>query len=155
MTEWTIRLATLLYVAAAATMIAGGARRARTPWTAACLLYVAHVASAFHFVHEWSHASAYRETARQTAELIGFDWGGGLYWNYLFTLVWTADAAWWWIDGTSYERRPRWVTAAVHGFVGFMFVNGVVVFATGPVRWAGAVATAALAALAIHRYFSK
>ena len=29
-------------------------------------------------------------------ELVGFEWGAGLYANYAFTLLWLADASCWW-----------------------------------------------------------
>src|SRR5204863_4605643 len=50
-----------------------------------------------------------------------------IYFNYLFTLIWTADAAWWWIDKDGYERRARWISISVHAFMAFMFFNGAVV----------------------------
>ena len=36
-----------------------------------------HVISAFHVHYQWSHAIALRETARETAEVIGREAGGG------------------------------------------------------------------------------
>ena len=45
----------------------------------ACLL---HVWCAFNYLYQWSHAIACRDTARQTAELFGIQWGDGLYLNY-------------------------------------------------------------------------
>src|SRR5882762_2048787 len=109
LTRWTVRGALALYALAITVRLAAPARRAeaRFLWTAGCLLFLAHVAAAFHFFHGWSHAHAYRETARQTRELFGIDWGGGLYLNYLFTLAWAADAAYWWWGGLDgYDRRP-------------------------------------------------
>ncbi|HEV3005325.1 MAG TPA: hypothetical protein VGX78_12740, partial [Pirellulales bacterium] len=99
-TRWTVRLALAGY-------FLGGALRAenRTPrgrligriaWTLGCLFYLAHIACAFHVYHGWSHAAAYRHTAEQTAALTGWNWGGGIYFNYLFTVVWLADAIAWW-----------------------------------------------------------
>ncbi len=154
MVEWTIRFSALLYVAAVAMMLIRKGP-VRITWTLAWMFHVEHIALAFHYVHKWSHEAAYRETARQTAELIGVGWGGGLYWNYLFSVLWTADVAWWWVARGSYEGRSRWIGAAIHGFLGLIFFNGVVVFGPGPVRRAGIAAAAGLAALAIHRVFSK
>jgi hypothetical protein len=111
--------------------------RARLAWTAGCLVFVLHVACAFGFYHGWSHAAAYAATARETAVLVGWDWGGGLYANYLFTLVWAADAAWWWRGLESYESRHRSIDWAVQGFLLFMVFNATVVFGQGPVRWLG------------------
>lgn len=144
-TIWSVRAATLFYIAALGVLLTARMpqRRAfaRLAWTMGCLFYLVHVYAAFEFFHRWSHAAAYSETARQTEELFGFDWGGGLYFNYVFTVVWVADAAWWWMHPARYENRPRWIAATVHTFLAFMFFNGAVVFATGFSRWIGAAAT--------------
>jgi hypothetical protein len=79
---------------------------ARLAWTLACAFYLMHVAAAFQFHHHWSHLAAYRETAQQTAEVFGLNWGGGLYFNYAFTIVWIADALWWWRIGLDGYRAP-------------------------------------------------
>ncbi len=81
--------------------------------------------------------AAYRETARQTGELTGFHWGGGLFLNYLLGVLWLADVVWWWMTPASFARRPRGLVLAWHGFLYFMVVNGTVVFGSGPVRWFG------------------
>ena len=54
--------------------------------------------------------------------------------------VWLADAAWWWRDPRGYEVRSRRLDTAVFAFFLFMMVNGAVVFATSPMRFAGALA---------------
>jgi hypothetical protein len=154
LTRWTVWLALGLYALAVAFRLTSPHRRktARALWTVGCVLFLAHVAAAFHFFHGWSHAHAYRETARQTRELFGIDWGGGLYFNYLFTLIWAADAAYWWVAGLdAYDRRPRWIGAALHAFFAFMAINGAVVFAAGPIRWVALATTVALALLAFFR----
>ncbi len=137
MTVWTIRVAALLYVTSLFARLRGWEARARALWTAGLLSYLAHVAAAFQFVHDWSHARAALETARQTEELFGIASGAGLWLNYLFTAVWTADALWWWMDARGYGQRPRWITLSVHAFLAFMFFNGAVVFAEGFSRWVG------------------
>ena len=101
--------------------------------------FLAHVAGAFHFYHGWSHAAAYAETARQTASLLGWNRGGGLYINYAFALVWLGEMVWSWNDAPGRAGRPRWMTWAVRGFFLFMIFNGAVVFISGPKRWAGAI----------------
>jgi len=137
-TRWTIWIALALYVAALGARPASRLRQ--WAWTLGCLFYLAHVAAAFHFYHHWSHAAAYQHTARRTAEVMGLDWGGGLYWNYAFTLVWLGDVIWMWLR----LRRPRWAGAAVQGFLAFMVFNATVVFETGPIRWLGLAATVGL-----------
>src|SRR5258705_11066382 len=98
LTRGTVWLALVLYVAGE--MVNVG-RRGRERFVAArwlnsfgCAAFLAHVTCAFHFYHGWSHSAAYDETARQTAELVGWNWGGGLFLNYLFALVWLGEAAW-------------------------------------------------------------
>jgi hypothetical protein len=152
-TIWSVRAATLFYVTALAIWLgatgprASGSvarRTARLLWTAGCFSYLAHVYGAFEYFHGWSHAAAYAETARQTAELFGLYWGGGLFFNYAFTIVWVADVIWSWRGLQTYERRSRWISAAMHAFLAFMFFNGAVVFASGFSRWLGLAATPVL-----------
>lgn len=92
---------------------------------------VVHSAAAFEVFYARSHAVATAATARQTAAMTGVDYGGGIYLNYLFLLVWVADAAWWWLRPASYEGRRPVIAAIVRGFLLFMFLNGAVVFADG------------------------
>ena len=147
LTLWTVRVSCALYVLALAVWLTRGHAAARLPWTLAFLFYLTHVAAAFSFYHGWSHAAAYRDTARQTAEMFGMDWGGGLYFNYFFTGVWTLDVVWMWRNAASYQARPRWISTTIHAFLAFMFLNGAVVFASGWTRWLGVAATAALCVL--------
>ncbi|HWZ31462.1 MAG TPA: hypothetical protein VNX18_09030 [Bryobacteraceae bacterium] len=120
---------------------------ARISWTLACAFYLAHVAAAFQFQHHWSHQAAYLETARQTADVFGVNWGGGLYFNYVFTVVWIADVWWLWRNGA----RPPWMTVAIHTFFGFMFFNATVVFGSGFMRWFGVASMLVLAVIAASR----
>ena len=145
LTLWTIRLAAVLYAASVMAWLRHRDRSARLTWTLGCLLYVAHVACAFNFYHHWTHWAAYQDTSRRTAELLGLHWGGGIYFNYIFTIVWVVDVFWWWRGVALYRNRPQWMNTSVHTFFAFMFFNAAVVFAAGPVRWLGVVATAALA----------
>jgi hypothetical protein len=127
----------------------GGGERfaaARLFWTLGCLAYLAHVAAAFHFAHDWSHARAYEHTAVRTAELTGWRWGGGLYVNYLFTVLWVADAVWWWAGAVSYRARPAWIGVALHAFMLFVAFNATVVFGAGVIRWCGLAGTLILGA---------
>lgn len=142
LTSWTVRLALILYVGGLALRARAAGRRhtlalARLAWTAGCMAFLIHVASAFHFYHHWSHAAAYEATARRTAEVVGLAWGGGLYANYAFTSLWVADAGWWWRGLSRYQTRRRSVEWAVQGFLGFIAFNATVVFGTGAVRWLG------------------
>lgn len=136
------------YAAGAGAFALGRGRRAwdvwaRAAWTAGCAAMLAHAASAFHFYHGWSHEAAYGDTARQTREVVGLAWGGGLYFNYALLAAWVADAAWWWRRGlAAYRARPRALVFAWQAFLFFMFFNAAVVFVSGAARWAGLVACA-------------
>ena len=154
LTRWTVRAALLLYAATLALRLAAPTRprAARLLWTLGCLLFLAHVAAAFHYFHDWSHDDAYRHTARQTGELVGQYWGGGLFLNYIFIVVWGADVVYWWRRGTgAYAARPRRVDVPLHAFMAFMAFNATVVFASGPTRAAGIAASVLLAGLLLNR----
>jgi hypothetical protein len=115
-----------------------GERWARFAWTTGCAALIAHFISAFEFYHGWSHASAYSETARQTAEVVRINWGGGLFINYAVAALWIADVSWWWFAGLhAYRRRPWLITVLWHGFLIFILFNATVVFKAGLVRWIG------------------
>jgi hypothetical protein len=155
LTRWAVRVALALYVLALAVRVTAAGRRpwlaaARLAWTAGCAAYLLHVACAFAYYHHWSHAEAYEATARRTEEVVGLSWGGGLYANYIFTVVWLADVAWWWWGLDRYEARPRGVEWAVQGWLGFLAFNATVVFGSGAVRWLGLAGCVGLAALAVH-----
>src|SRR5258708_3456302 len=160
--RWSVRAALLLFTVVLAVQLSGGGsgagRRfvARLLWTVGFALFLLHVGLAFHLVHHWSHEAAYRETARRTAELFGAESGAGLYFNYLFILVWAVDLCCWWIVGlVAYDRRPRWIGIAVYGFMAFMAFNATVVFEHRAVRWIGAVISVALVVLWIARLRSS
>ncbi len=146
--RWTVRLALALYAAVLFGWLLTRTGRPwmRWAWTLGCALMLVHTGCAFHFVHGWSHAAAYEDTARQTGELLGVAYGGGLYWNYAFLLVWLADVVWWWAAPAGYVTRSLWVGCVVQGFLAFMAFNGAVVFAAGWVRWVGVVVCIALVA---------
>jgi hypothetical protein len=154
-TLWSIRMSTAIYVASLSLLLCPCKNRwrkaYRITWTAACIFYLAHVSGAFQFFHGWSHLAAYRETARQTRELFGLEWGGGLYFNYLFSLVWLADVLWAWASFDAYQSRPRWIGAAIHSFLAFMFFNATIVFGSGFRRWFGICAAMGLAILVWRR----
>jgi hypothetical protein len=158
LTRWTVRAALALYVLGLALRVGAAGRRpwlasARLAWTAGCSAFLLHVACAFQFYHQWSHRAAYEATARQTAEVVGIDGGGGLYANYAFAALWAADAGWWWLRPARYLARPRGLEWAVQGFLGFIAFNATVVFGAGAVRWLGLAACLFLAAeLGYARY---
>src|SRR5688572_15862037 len=92
-TRGTIWVALVFYVTSETRDPARGRR-----WlnTLGCAAFLAHVACAFHFYHAWSHAAAYADTARQTAQWFGWNSGAGLFINYLFAIVWVAEVSMAW-----------------------------------------------------------
>jgi hypothetical protein len=125
---------------------------ARLAWTVACVSLLAHVGSAFHFYHGWSEETAYRETARQTAAVVGINWGGGIYINYAVVLFWILDVTWWWRGLDVYRRRPTFLVVLWQAFLIFMIFNATVVFKTGPLRWIGLSICLALACFWLHSW---
>lgn len=123
-------------------------RNVRMVWTAGFLTFLIHLAAAFHFVHGWSHASAYEETARRTHAVIGTAWGGGIYFNHVFALLWGIDVLWWWLCPVAYQHRARWIGVAIHSYLAFIAFNSTVVFGPGWIRWAGAFATVVIVVFA-------
>lgn len=109
-----------------------------------CAAFLAHVACAFHFHYQWSHTIAYTDTARQTEQFTDWNWGGGLYINYLFALVWLGEVVWLWAKPDSYLQRHAWATWLVRGFFLLMMFNGAVVFVVGNMRWFGLILCSAL-----------
>lgn len=118
-------------------------------WAIGAAFALVHAVAAFAMFYGWSQRVALERIAAQTAQLTGLSWGGGLYLNYLFLVVWTADAAWWMASPASFARRRRWIDRLTRGFLFFMFVNGGVVFADG---WMQAIGGAAVAAVTLAWY---
>lgn len=153
LTRWTVRIALALYlVSLDLRLCARGDRNrlnwARLAWTGGYAAFLTHLVAAFHFYHHWSHRAAYDVTARQTAEVVGLAFGGGVYINHLFALVWGADVCWWWCRPVQYLARSRAVEWTVQGFMAFIAFNATVVFGHGPIRWVGLVASVLLAFVA-------
>lgn len=150
LTRNTVRLSLAWYTAALLSMLRLGAadwqgltwpaRLARWCWTWAIACFLVHLAMAFHFYHHWSHAHAFA----RTREVSGV--GEGIYVSYFFTWLWMSDCAWWWASPDSYGRRSVWIDRVLHGFMLFIVFNGMLVYETGVIRWAGIVMFAALAA---------
>lgn len=121
----------------------------RWAWPVWCIGWVAcvlHILIAMAHRHHWSHQAAVVETARQTAEVYGVAWGGGVYVNYLFVGVWLAELLWWRNDPRRYVRQPPWMRWAVRTFSFVIVFNAAVIFVAPERRMAGVAVTAALLA---------
>ncbi len=119
-----------------------GRRAVPAPWAwrtslAGLLLASAHFLLAFDVRHDWSHASAVRDTARQTAAVYGLDWGGGVYVNYAFLGVWALDLWRWRGAARRGATMSRWGTWLARAFYFIVILNAAVIFAGGWRRWVG------------------
>jgi hypothetical protein len=170
LTSWTIRLALVCYALYVASMLTTAGRKqphvARAIWTAGCGLFLVHVACAFHFYHHWSHAAAWQKTADETEQLLGVAFGEGIYFSYMFLVLWLLDVVWLWAGDSPQSRSagsatcvpacqaaavptPSW-RLAVHAFLLFIAINGAIIFESGVIRWAGIPVTLALSGLAVR-----
>lgn len=140
-TRITVWLALTLYVASETFRVL---RRDRLEisWrlnASGSVCFLGHVAAAFHYFYNWSHADAYADTARQSKALTGWDSGDGLYLNYLFALVWLSEVIWERISPRGYSVRAPFWAWTVRAFFLFMIFNGAFVFARSHMRWFGLV----------------
>jgi len=83
-------------------------------------------------------------TAAQTHAVFGVDAGAGIYVNYLFFIVWLADALWWRMAPDGY-RRPPAITWTLRAFYMVIIFNATVVFVDGLRRLFGLVIVSWLA----------
>lgn len=108
-------------------------KRARVAWTVGCLFLLLHIALGFHFVHGWNHARAWSHTAARTAAVTGWSWGGGLYINHMFAILWLTDTLAWWRFGIASAYRRTWYYWSVAFVFAFIMINATLVF--GPRYW--------------------
>jgi hypothetical protein len=147
---WSARLVVLFYFLRLAFELLVDHERRRQrwgllAWTAGCAVLLVHLGLAFHFEHHWSHAAALAHTARRTFEVTGVDWGGGIYFNYAFALLWVADVLLWRRRARRGQPTPRPVFWGIQAVFAFMMFNATVVF--GPAFWRAVVPGSVLALL--------
>lgn len=134
---------------------------------AGLVLMIVHVFIAMGWRHDWAHSSALATTAAQTRDVYGLDWGGGVYVNYVFVVLWTFLVLGCWGDregagadrhGAGSEQQGAGGGPAGAGGAGLrhavvwavrwvfliIIANAAVVFAGGWRRLAGAAIVAAL-----------
>jgi hypothetical protein len=150
---WSARLVVFFYFLRLAADLLLPAERRRERWTlliwiAGCATLLLHLGLAFQFEHHWSHAAAEAHVARRIFEVTGLDWGGGIYFNYGFALLWLIDVAWWWRRSARNQPTPGSVFWGIHGVFAFMMFNATVVFGPPFWRW---IVPAALVGLFVAR----
>jgi len=146
--RWSVRAALLCYVVVVAYLLLRKqpSRVVDAIWTAGCVLFCGHVIAALHYYHHWSHAHAFKDTAVQTEALLGLRFGYGIYFSYLFTLLWVVDVYSIWTS-KAWRASRRWLLMT-HGYLFFIAVNGAIIFHTGVTRWFGITACVLLAGCA-------
>ena len=136
----TIWIALALFVAGEVGSVSSSQRRqsmAALLFLSGAVLCVVHMLIAMQVFHAWDHRAAVAATAIQTAQIYGVNWGGGVYVNYVFAGVWTADALQRVISPASFARRSRALVWTLRAFYFLIIVNGAVIFATPGRRWMG------------------
>ena len=96
--------------------------------------------------HGWSHGAALEATARQTSDMFGLNWGGGVYVNYVFAAVWIAELLAWRQWPAGYESRPGWIRWSLRVFYLVIIISGAIVFAAG---WRRVIGLAIVATVAV------
>lgn len=152
--RWTARLFVACYVGRLCVDAAGSRdptslRIARWLWTCGCAVYFVHVAAAFHWMHNWSHAAAYEHVVARTTEMTGIASGFGLFINYAFGVLWLADTVVWWLDLRWPDRIVPYYT--VQALFAFLMFQATAVF--GPSFWRP-ISVAAIALLIVLRRFT-
>jgi hypothetical protein len=110
----------------------------RTTFTAGLLAMVVHSALAFALRYDFSQEAALLDAARQIEEVTGRPSSPrGFYANHAFMAWWSLEAAAWWRDPAGYAGRALVLVWASRLVFAFMFANGAIVFARGPVRALG------------------
>lgn len=157
--HWTIRLALIAF---AACFWGWGtssdwirSKTGRAVWTFGCLAFLSHLAAAFLIFHHGSHQHALEHTARETERILGISFGEGIYFSYLFALVWVFDVGWWWLSEQSYLQRALWIQRLILKYLFFIAFNGAIVFEEGPTRVVAIVVFVLLMAGALWTRWSR
>jgi hypothetical protein len=137
---WAIRISMILMVVVLAAEIRGAISTSLAIvilWFSGALLALAHSVGAMITFHHGNQLAAFESTAKQTEQLLGFRFGAGLYVNYLFVIVWLADAAIRLLLPKHYPDFPNWYRYGVTGFLVFIAINGAIVFQASWTRYVG------------------
>ncbi len=129
-------------------------RAARIVWGLGAFSLAVHIALAFQLRHQWSHAAAVADTARQTAERFGVKQGDGVWFNYLLLAWWLTDATRAWFDPVRWNR-PSLPRLAQRAFFFFMWFSGAVLFPVGAIRWLGSGACLVVVAAWLRSWHRK
>ena len=157
----TIYVSLIAYLFAVLFWVSGRRTKGyRLLWTTGGFSLWLHALFAFHFHHRWSHADAVQLTADRTEAVIGYAYGGGIWFSYLLLFLWLVDVIQLWrcsFPGTrvseargTVKRATAWTyfSYGLHAYAFFILFNGTVVFEEGAVRWGGIIGTFWIARMA-------
>ncbi len=120
----------------------------RLAFTLGLAAMVVHSFLAFALRYGFSQEAALLDAARQIEEVTGQPSSPrGFYANHAFMAWWTVEALLWWRAPLAYAARPLAAVWASRLVFAFMFANGAIVFARGPVRALGVVGLLAVLAI--------
>ncbi len=144
MVPLTIWLSLAFYASAVAVtfLVTDDAKRQKTYrilWRSGCLFALIHVFCAFQFIHHWDHQAAVKHTIVETLRVTGLRFEYGIYFNYLFLLIWLVDCI--------LETPGVWWSRFVHGYMLMIIISATIVFEDGPIRYVTLMVMALLAML--------
>jgi hypothetical protein len=117
----------------------------RLAFTFGLVAMVVHSFLAFALRYGFSHEAALLDAARQIEEVTGRPSSPrGFYANHAFMAFWALEALAWWRDAAGYAGRALGFVWASRLVFAFMFANGAITFARGPVRVLGVLAMLAV-----------
>lgn len=128
----------------------GHERLIRSLWTTGWLALVLHIGLALSLFHGGSWNAAYEHTARRTQLAVGWNWGGGVWFNLLTAVVWGIDLAWLWRQPVGANRKQAWLDICCQLYLAFMIFHATVVFGSPAARIGGGLICIGLAAAAIR-----
>ena len=138
--RWLIRISVLCYVVCVSKRLLYPADRWSTlellVWTVGCAACWAHIVSAIAAFHQWSHARAIEFTAEETYRVTGIRNGSGIWFNYLFVLLWTLDCYRRLRDRLRLKPPNSPGSTSVNVFFLFIMFFATVVFGPEPYRYA-------------------
>lgn len=163
--RWSAWPAAICYVAAWAISLRHSGCRLRIwirpLWTAGWVALVVHVIVALALVHGWSWSAAYEHTAQRTQSLVGWNWGGGVWFNLLTVGVWGADVLRMWSTSSNPDRSvpaanwSHWSNWVVQSYMAFMMINATVVFGSRFAQFTGCLMCAGLAMCAWQQHCNR
>lgn len=119
----------------------------RWSWFGAGLCTLVHILASYDLVHGWSHQSVLKQTGDESFAVVGLRVPWGVYANFVFAAILTGYS----VAMIRIQARIARIDWWIFLFLAFIVFNAMIVFKTGPIRWAG---LAAFSVLAISRVYA-